>query len=80
VTSASTSSPDLEAKLWLKEKVYEPKRRRTVELVKRSVDALMKEHKRVSLATLCARSREVDSDRRGVSESAILKNEEARAY
>jgi len=80
VISASTSSPELEVRPWLKEKVYEPKRRRTVELVKRSVDALLKERKRVSLATLCARSKEVDPDGRGVSESAILKNEEARTY
>jgi hypothetical protein len=80
VISASTSSPQLEVRPWLKEKVYEPKRRRTVELVKRSVDALLKERKRVSLATLCARSKEVDPDGRGVSESAILKNEDARTY
>lgn len=78
--SASTSSPESEGRPWLKEKVYGPKRRRTVELVKRSVDALLKERKRVSLASLCARSKEVDPDGRGVSESAILKNEEARTY
>jgi len=80
VTSASKSSPEPEAKPWLKERVYEPKRRRTVELVRTSVDALAKDRKRVSLATVCARSKEIDPDGRGISESAILKNEEARIY
>ncbi|MGD0696176.1 MAG: hypothetical protein ABSB82_15100 [Terriglobia bacterium] len=80
MTSVSTSSPESEAKPWLEEKVYKPKRRRTVELVKSSVDALMKDCKRVSLAALCIRSKEVDPDGRGVSESAILRNEEARTY
>jgi len=80
MTSKSTSSPQLEARPWLKDKVYEPKRRRTVELVKSSVDALINDRKLVSLATLCARSKEVDPSGRGVSESAILKNEEARNY
>jgi hypothetical protein len=64
---------------WLKEKVYDPKRRRTVELVKRSVDSLVKDRKRVSLSTISARSRELDPDGKGVSETAILANEEARA-
>jgi len=38
----------------------------------------MKDGKRISLAALSARSKEIDPDRRGVSESAILKNHEAR--
>jgi hypothetical protein len=80
VKSTSKSSHRSEARPWLKEKVYDPKRRRTVELVKSSVDSLTKDLRRVSLAALSARSKEIDPEGRGVSESGILKNEEARTY
>jgi hypothetical protein len=76
--SAYRLSP--EDRPWLQEKVYGPKRRRTVELVKRSVDSLVKERSRISLSALSARSKEIDPDGRGVSETAILNNEEARAH
>src|SRR5262249_25268038 len=65
---------------WLREKVYDPKRQRTVELVKRTVDCLLKDKQQVSLASLVARSKELDPEGRGVSEAAILKNEEARQH
>ena len=65
---------------WLEEKVYAKLRQRTVDLVKQSVDALRKDKQRVSLATVAAKSKELDSEHRGVSESAILDNQEARAY
>jgi len=65
---------------WLEEKVYAKLRQRTVDLVRQSVDALCKGNQRVSLATVVAKSKELDSERRGVSESAILDNPEARAY
>jgi hypothetical protein len=78
VESASRSSRQPEERPWLREKVYDPRRSRTVELVKSSVGSLMKDGKRISLAALSARSKEVDPDRRGISESAILKNQEAR--
>jgi len=65
---------------WLREKVYDPKRQRTVELVKRTVDCLLEDKQRVSLASLAARSKELDPEGRGVSETAILNNEEARRY
>jgi hypothetical protein len=65
---------------WLKEKVYAPNRRRTVELVQKSVDSLANDQKRISLSALASRSKEIDPDGRGVSETAILNNEEARAY
>jgi len=65
---------------WLKEKVYAPNRRRTVELVKKGVDSLANDQKRISLSALASRSKEIDPDGRGVSETAILNNEEARAY
>ncbi len=76
--SASRLSP--EDRPWLKEKVYGPKRRRTVELVKKSVDSLVNDRGRISLSALSARSKEIDPDGRGVSETAILNNEEARVY
>ena len=76
--SASRLNP--EDRPWLKEKVYGPKRRRTVELVKKSVDSLVADRKRISLTALSARSKEIDPDGRGISETAILNNEEARVY
>ena len=65
---------------WLEEKVYAKLRQRTVDLVRQSVDALCKDKQRVSLATVAAKSKDLDPERRGVSESAILDNQEARAY
>jgi hypothetical protein len=79
VKSTSRSSLPANDRSWLKE-VYDLKRSRTVELVKSSVDSLMQDRKRVSLATLSARSKELDPGGRGISESAILKNQEARIY
>ncbi|HET8844724.1 MAG TPA: hypothetical protein VFN35_24850 [Ktedonobacteraceae bacterium] len=53
-----------------------------VDLVKRSVDALRKDKQRVSLSTVTAKSKELDTESNGkrISESAILDNQEARAY
>jgi hypothetical protein len=67
---------------WLEEKVYAKLRQRTVYLVKQSVDALRKDKQRVSLATIAAKSKELDTEGngKGISESAILDNQEARAY
>ncbi len=65
---------------WLVEQVYEPKRERTFELVRQSVDVLLEQKERISLASIVATSKEVDSEQRGVSESAILNNEQARNY
>lgn len=82
----SRSNPDPndrhEPHPWLEEKVYAKLRQRTVDLVKQSVDALRQDKQRVSLATVAARSKELDteSNGKGISESAILDNPEARAY
>lgn len=65
---------------WLEEKVYAKLRQQTADLVKQSVDALHKDKQRVSLATVAAKSRELDTEHRGISESAILDNQEARSY
>ena len=72
--------PENEPHPWLEEKVYAKPRQRTVDLVKQSIDALRKDKQRVSLATVAARSKELDPEHRGVSESAILDNQEARVY
>lgn len=81
---SSRSNPDPtdhhEPHPWLEEKVYAKLRQRTVDLVKQSVDALRKDKQRVSLATVAAKSKELDPERRGISESAILDNQEAKAY
>lgn len=79
--SHSTQEPPKnEPHPWLEEKVYAKLRQRTVDLVKQSIDALRKDKQRVSLATVAARSKELDPEHRGVSESAILDNQEARVY
>lgn len=67
---------------WLEEKVYAKLRQRTVDLVRQSVDALLKDKQRISLATVAAKSRKLDTEGngKGVSESAILDNQEARSY
>lgn len=65
---------------WLETSVYEPLRQRTVQLVKQSVDALRLASQRISLSTVATKSKEVDPEHRGISESAILDNQEARAY
>ncbi len=67
---------------WLEEKVYAKLRQRTVDLVKQSVDALRQDKQRISLATVAAKSKELDveGNGKGISESAILDNQEARAY
>lgn len=65
---------------WLEEKVYPRLRQRTVDLVKQSVDQLRCDNQRISLATIAATSKELDPEHRGISESAFLDNQEARAY
>jgi hypothetical protein len=60
--------------------VYEPLRQRTIQLVRQSVDALLKGKQRVSLSTIALKSKALDPDHRGISESALLDNQEARTY
>jgi len=74
------ASPSSSAPAWLAEKVYAPKRQRTITLVTQSVDALRESRQRVSLAAIAATSKRLDPEGRGVSESAILDNDEARTY
>jgi hypothetical protein len=60
-------------------RVYEARRRRTVQLVEAGAKALKTERLTVSLATLAARTRQIDPDGKGVSETTIQRNPEARA-
>jgi hypothetical protein len=78
-SSRSATSPPADPPSWL-ELTYGGRRRRTVDLVERSVNALLKAGQPISLATVAARSRAADIDpaERGVSESAILTNVAAR--
>jgi hypothetical protein len=77
----SRSAPESQAAHpWLETSVYEPLRQRTVQLVKQSIDALRLASQRISLSTVATKSKEVDPEHRGISESAILDNQEARAY
>jgi hypothetical protein len=69
-----------EAPAWLRDKVYLPKRQRTVDLVTASVDTLTKEGRPVSLAAVARKSKQLDATGTGISESAILGNAAARAY
>lgn len=50
-----------------------------MDLVKQSIERLLKERQRISLASIAAISKVVDPAGQGVSESAVLNNEEARA-
>ena len=81
-TPDPNATPKNEPYSWLEEKVYTRLRQRTVDLVTRSVDALRKDKQRISLATVAAKSKELDTEGggKGISESAILDNQEARAY
>lgn len=76
------ANPKNEPYPWLEEKVYARLRQRTVDLVTRSVDALRKNKQRISLSTVAAKSKELDTEGggKGISESAFLDNQEARTY
>jgi hypothetical protein len=79
-SSRSTRLPPTDAPVCL-EPTYAARRLRTAQLVKQSVDLLLAERARVSLSRVAARSRmpDVDPSGKGVSESAILNNADARA-
>jgi hypothetical protein len=76
--STSESKRESDAPLWLQEQVYAPKKQRTMDLVKRSIESLLKERQRISLASIATISKTLDPTGQGVSESAVLNNEEAR--
>ena len=78
-TSSSAVGPDPASPPQALVPVYEARRKRTVQLVEASAAALKAERTTVSLATLAARTRRLDPDGKGVSETTIQRNPEARA-
>jgi hypothetical protein len=65
--------------------VYEPKRQRTFDLVKRAVDTLVEQRKldgttRISLNSIVATAKQQDPAGQGIAHTSILENEEAYAY
>ncbi len=76
---SSPSTPLAEAPAWLGA-VYSARRERTTNLVQTSIDTLQKQEKPVSITSVVAVSRLLDPLGKGVSESALLHNPEARAY
>jgi hypothetical protein len=77
--SAFASNRESDAPSWLWEQVYAPKKQRTLDLVTQSIEHLRKERQRISLASITAISKTIDPTGQGVSESAVLNNENARA-
>jgi len=59
--------------------VYAARRQRTVDLVRASIKTLQTEGASISLASVAGASRRVDPQGKGVSESALLHNAQARA-
>lgn len=81
MTRSSNSNGDgSDPRAWLEGQVYRPKRKRTASLVRRSVDALLKRGREVSILSIVAMSKELDPDGIGVAHTSILRNPEARAY
>jgi hypothetical protein len=77
--ATSSSSPSSKPPAWLCD-VYERRRRRTIRLVELSITALERAGERTSLAAVARISKTVDPEEpKGVSENAILHNEEAYA-
>ena len=74
-----------QAPTWLDAAVYEPKRQRTFDLVKRAVDTLVEQRKldgttRISLNSIIAMAKQLDPAGQGIAHTSILENEEAYAY
>ena len=76
----TSAGPDRASPAWLQQKVYTPRRQRTLDLVRHAVEALLTGRQPVSLASIATMSRAIDPAGRGISPSAILGNAEARAH
>jgi hypothetical protein len=82
----STRKPQKDqAPAWLDAAVYEPKRQRTFEVVKRAIDTLTEQRKqdgvtRISLNSIVAMVKQQDPAGQGIAHTSILENEEAYAY
>src|SRR5438876_3050371 len=78
-SSSNQTPPRSTPRPWLKT-YHEAKRQRTVDLVKATVDRLVKDGQAVTLEAIATRSREVDPTGRGIKKAGILGNAEAHAY
>ena len=78
VASASPSPSSTEAPSWL-QPVYAARHQRTVDLLSQSIKTLGRTSQRISLTSIVAISKDIDPSGKGISESAILHNEAARA-
>lgn len=70
---------------WLQDQVYEPRRQRTIVLVRQAIDGLneIRKHdpkQRISVTTVLAQTRVIDSTGVGVSETGLRGNQEAWDY
>jgi len=59
---------------------HQARRQRTVDLVKTTIDQLLRDGQTVTLEAICTRSREVDSQGKGIKKAGIIGNTEAHAY
>jgi uncharacterized protein Smg (DUF494 family) len=60
--------------------VYSAREQRTIDLVARSIDALVAAGQPVSFSTIEAKSKTLDLEGQGISKSAIARNKTANAY
>lgn len=68
-----------EQRPWLNN-VYQQKKARTENLVKRTIDHLISKQQKITLQAIVKTSQEIDQDSKGISHSAILNNEQAYQY
>ncbi|MCM3164538.1 hypothetical protein [Metabacillus litoralis] len=78
-THRSNSSIKVNNKKWL-EKVYKQKKERTLILVKRSIDYLLKSNEDITLSKISKISKELDSENKGVHVNTIRTNHESYDY
>jgi hypothetical protein len=83
--TSTRKTPPRQAPTWLNATVYEPKRQRTFEVVKRAVDTLAEQRKqdgvtRISLNSIVAMAKQQDPASQGIAHTSILENAEAYAY
>ncbi len=80
MSQLSASNPEEKSKRpWLKQ-YHQARRQKTVELVKTTVDQLLKDGQTVTLEAICTRSREIDPEGKGIKKAGIIGNAEAHAY
>lgn len=61
---------------WLVDKVYAPKKKRSVELAKLAVEALLERNQKVTIQAIHEVSKEIDSNGKGLHRNTITGNQE----